>query len=635
MEKQKFKLRSSIQTKLLLGSFIILIGIISFLTISSIRLIKNDRITYIFEAQTTVSQLAGREFSLLLTQSVELLSEMSRATSAEQANSLLNTQSLLFYAQSGRYRDPLKEFVPSRSIGKADYLKRLNLSRQDLQPRAYLFHLVNDELMENGYAFVNLSQIGMPPLLGIFFIDRANPTSRPPVQEYSLTFGVLSLERFQTSLPPSIGEMMVTDSNGQLIFHSKAEELYASSINQVSAERRPHALDDVFEYGRAIPASLLTREMVIHDENSLVTFFKPGLNLLVMTRLNYDRAMLTVSLLMERLMTFGVFAVSFSFILAFFFSHQITTPLKRLVKAAQSVGDGNFDIQLPVQSRDETGALSSAFNQMSEKISELVKKMLEQVKLEHEVAVASSVQANLIPPPRYEDDLVELESFYQSADQCGGDWWEYFQIRDYGFIIIADATGHGIPSALMTAAIKGGFSALHKVLDQEKSTLAISPSQILSIVNSSVFEAGNAEIQMTAFLGIIDFKAKTLSYASAGHNPPWFAQKTENSPHKILSLISKSARLGEKSEISLPADITIPLAADDRILLYTDGWIEGENVQEEFYGKKRARKQLEKVLQSNPKPFLPELMKDFFLFVGDQSFKDDVTIVSLKVKTTL
>src|SRR5690606_15173135 len=106
---------------------------------------------------------------------------------------------------------------------------------------------------------------------------------------------------------------------------------------------------------------------------------------------------------------------------------------------------GNFDLRLASASQDEIGALSQSFNVMSEKIRGLIQESMEKVRMEGELAIASTVQQTLIPPPDFKNENLEIRSHYQSASECGGDWWGFFGVGDRVAVFIADATGHGLP----------------------------------------------------------------------------------------------------------------------------------------------------------------------------------------------
>src|SRR5690606_14624329 len=95
-----------------------------------------------------------------------------------------------------------------------------------------------------------------------------------------------------------------------------------------------------------------------------------------------------------------------------------------------------------------------------------------------------------------------------------------FPREDKLCVMIADATGHGVPSALITASARSCFSVLAK-LAQEKAFFRLDPGEMMSYTNRVVFDAAMTKIMMTFFIGVIDLETKTIRYANAGHNPPW------------------------------------------------------------------------------------------------------------------
>ena len=47
-------------------------------------------------------------------------------------------------------------------------------------------------------------------------------------------------------------------------------------------------------------------------------------------------------------------------------------PIKRLQVAAEAIGAGAYDERIELNRKDELGALASAFNQMAERVQELI-----------------------------------------------------------------------------------------------------------------------------------------------------------------------------------------------------------------------------------------------------------------------
>ena len=191
--------------------------------------------------------------------------------------------------------------------------------------------------------------------------------------------------------------------------------------------------------------------------------------------------------------------------------------------------------------------------------------------------------------------------------------------------MIADATGHGLPSALITASARSCFSVMHK-LAQEDPEFTYSPGAMLAYANRVIHDAASSKIMMTFFVGTVDFDEKKLIYASAGHNPPWLFKKTGDS-FVLKSLMASGQRLGEARDVPSYEEKTVDIAEGDMLFLYTDGLMEGKNPTEEQYGKKRVKKQVESTLARGAEVSIRELMVQFLIHNTDQKpLDDDVTI---------
>jgi sigma-B regulation protein RsbU (phosphoserine phosphatase) len=281
-------------------------------------------------------------------------------------------------------------------------------------------------------------------------------------------------------------------------------------------------------------------------------------------------------------------------------------------------------MNLAVQSGDEIGALTGSFNVMSRKISELIEESAKKAHLESEIAIASTVQQTLIPGPNFQDNKIKITSHYQAASQCGGDWWGFFEVGNKLTIMIADATGHGFPSALITAAARSCFSVIHKIA-QDTPDYVLSPSKMLQFANRSIYEAGNQKIMMTFFIGVIDFENRTITYSSAGHNPPWLF-KRDGAAFTLKSMMATGMRLGESQTPPPFEEKSMPLERGDMIFLYTDGLMEGRSSAGEMFGKKRVRKVVEANLAQGSETAVSSLMGEFLSYNAGKELDDDVTV---------
>lgn len=324
----------------------------------------------------------------------------------------------------------------------------------------------------------------------------------------------------------------------------------------------------------------------------------------------------------QRTIIIGLIAVIFSFfIMTKIIQKVIAKPLEEIKKATTSIADGNFDVKIKLDTLDEVGELASSFNKMSEEISSLLDEKIEKTKMENELNISATVQNNILPKSLIQDPDFTIHSFYKSASFCGGDLWNFFKTKDHLYIFIADATGHELASAFITFSAKTVFSIIETIITD--SNKHIEPNEILALANKAIYDSSNGNINMTMFCAKINLKTMSGTYANAAHNPPWVILNSQMKK----SLCSTGPRLGsapslKKDDFELKE---IKIDRDCKLLLYTDGIIEG-SIKQEQYGKKRMLESIKKpVIYNNP---LFHILNDFLSWMNyPNNLEDDLTIV--------
>ena len=148
--------------------------------------------------------------------------------------------------------------------------------------------------------------------------------------------------------------------------------------------------------------------------------------------------------------------------------------------------------------------------------------------------------------------------------------------------MIGDVTGHGVPSAMITAAAKASCDVARHVHNDD-----VTVTRLLEIMNHAIFESAQRRFVMTCFASIVDTKARTITYANAGHNFPYLFRPARASG-EFGSLMIRGNRLGDDRSSKYEAKTT-ELVAGDVLVWYTDGIVECENEGGEEYGEKRFR----------------------------------------------
>ena len=154
------------------------------------------------------------------------------------------------------------------------------------------------------------------------------------------------------------------------------------------------------------------------------------------------------------------------------------------------------------------------------------------------------------------------------------------------------------------------------------------PSDALAIMNESMYEdLYHADHFITMFYMQYRSSTRELSYTNAGHPPPLLLRGEGESCAK---LDTEGLVIGVKKKMEFE-EKRVTLNPGDTILLYTDGIIEAENPQGEFFGTARLCEILNKTLDLSSEQIIHGIIADLQDFCGTKTFNDDITLVILKI----
>ena len=624
MEQDHFKVSFPLGAKLLISIVSLLLLVILFLTFSTFIVLKEDKTAYTYQSQSLEATMAGKEIAGLAHRAIDSL-RLSLATVDPRKPITPDERSRLqnvIDAQSDILSVVIDQIdiekLTAKTIARAskqEMLKTLEVKEEDLDAAPEWIKIAFPDLKKNAFTFINPSKVGSLPILGVAFADLnlINNSGGLPV-----AFGFVQLQGFAKEIKRS--HLTIATREGWTLFDTDPSLMFS----------RTNISDDPL-FLKALESQTIAgaQEYDRNGERYLGSYIRPGIGLVVVDRIESRKAMSATYSLAEKFFLLGIMAISAAVIFAMFFAKTLTSPLMGLYQATKAVAKGNFDLRVDVKGRDEIGALGGSFNVMASRIRDLIKESMAKVELEGEIKIASTVQQTLIPPPMFSTDRILIQSHYQSATQCGGDWWGFFGVNDKMVLMIADATGHGIASALITSSARSCCSMLHK-LAQEDPDFSYSPAAMLSYANRVVHDAASGQLMMTFFVCVIDFSAKTLTYSNAAHNPPWLYSYA-GGKYSQKSLISTGQRLGETRDVPTYEEKTVPIDVNDILFLYTDGLPEGKNVAGEQFGKKHVRTVVEENLSEGPEHIISQLIVAYTAHNGDKALDDDITLAVAKI----
>jgi serine phosphatase RsbU (regulator of sigma subunit) len=184
--------------------------------------------------------------------------------------------------------------------------------------------------------------------------------------------------------------------------------------------------------------------------------------------------------------------------------------------------------------------------------------------------------------------------------------------------VVGDATGKGVPAALVMSTTCGMLQAVSEASD------SISPGEVLSRVNQTLFSRIPSNMFVTCFYGVLDPESATLRYANAGHDLPylWHGGAAEE-------LRARGMPLGLMPGMSYEEKATV-LDAGEAALFYSDGLVEAHDPEGEMFGFPR----LQGLIAEHGKQersLGDSLLEELYSFVGEGwEQEDDITLLTLR-----
>jgi serine phosphatase RsbU (regulator of sigma subunit) len=246
----------------------------------------------------------------------------------------------------------------------------------------------------------------------------------------------------------------------------------------------------------------------------------------------------------------------------------------------------------------------------------LEQERIERERIEQELRVARTIQQASLPKEVPQLEGWQIYPLYRPAREVGGDFYDFFELKDGRLgIVVGDATGKGVPAALVMASARSMLRAVAQASD--------SPGDALRRVNDPLATAIPPNMFVTCFYAILDPNSGSLTYANAGHDLPYLHRNSA-----AEELRATGMPLGLMPEMGYEERQTI-LNSGEAALLYSDGLVEAHDPEGEMFGFPRLRAL---VAEHGTERSLGDfLMKELYSFVGEGwKQEDDITLLTLR-----
>ena len=238
--------------------------------------------------------------------------------------------------------------------------------------------------------------------------------------------------------------------------------------------------------------------------------------------------------------------------------------------------------------------------------------------LNNELEMARQIQLSILPHSIPQLPGLEIAARFLPMTSVAGDFYDFIQIDDKHIgILVADVSGHGLPSALIASMLQVALTG--------QAAHASEPAKVLAGLNRALCGKFTHNFITAAYV-YADLEENLMRYAGAGHPP---VLQWRDSAGKTTQVLENGLILGMFEEARYEA-LEFPLEPGDRYVLYTDGVLEAANSAQEQFGADRFMRFIEshKHLGADQfsRTFLTELSR-WSNQTSEQGQQDDITLL--------
>ena len=273
------------------------------------------------------------------------------------------------------------------------------------------------------------------------------------------------------------------------------------------------------------------------------------------------------------------------------------------------------------------------------KLKQLNQELLDkQKRLDEDLVAAAEIQQSLLPQQIDSADNLEVAWQFEPCEHMGGDIFNIFQLDDdHWGIYMLDVSGHGVQAAMVTVSVSqflqpnSGHLLSRKTLKSATTYGLRAPADVLAALDTEFpFERFNNFFTITYL--IINTKTGEIRYSNAGH--PHSIVLRKNGTLELLKMGGPAIGMGDFRLLSEKKNRfdegREQMNPGDKLFVYTDGIIEYENLDGQFYGTDRFYEALKSINGESVTDIVAQSIKSLMDFGNRAKPQDDITLLGLE-----
>jgi len=263
---------------------------------------------------------------------------------------------------------------------------------------------------------------------------------------------------------------------------------------------------------------------------------------------------------------------------------------------------------------------------------ELLKK---QEALDEDLKAAAGIQRSLLPKEPPDEDIVDVAWQFMPCEKIGGDIFNMVRLDEKHWgIYMLDVSGHGVPSALVAVSVSQILGPqqgllLKKTIKPPPFYEILSPAEVLNLLDQEYpIERFNKFFTISYI--VFNTEDKSIIYSNAAHPPPILLHGNGE-----MELLDKGGTIIGMGGLLPFEEGKKQVRAGDKLLIYTDGIVEYQNKDGEFYGDEHFHRELQRLQERAISDIVDGIIDSIMDFGDNNPPQDDITLLGIEFKGEL
>jgi len=259
----------------------------------------------------------------------------------------------------------------------------------------------------------------------------------------------------------------------------------------------------------------------------------------------------------------------------------------------------------------------------------LHRQALESERMQRDLDIGARIQQTLLlGRPPLTMPAIHAAALTVASQRIDGDFYDFFEHDKYLDVIVGDVMGKGLPAALLGAATKNHFlRAMNRLLAADSSQLP-QPREIITILNPELVKhLVGFDSFVTLIYARFDLPRQRMEFIDCGHTKPIHYKKDTGTCEMLQGY---NMPLGF-SDADVYEQVSVPFAAGDIFLIYSDGVTEQRNKDRVMYGDARLAQLVADHANDTPQELVDCIRREIITWSASETFMDDLTCVAVKI----